>query len=334
MIQHNVGPTLMIGIPTLGRPVPLQWALNFKSMNAPINYNVDFNIVYGKEIGAARDGLAQAALDRKCKYLFFLGDDVVAPPHTLRQLIYRMENMPEVDVVGGVYCAKADPAAPLVFIENGQGSYWDWKVGEFFECTGLGMDCTLIRTSLFEKIPKPWFLTVDKDHFIDAKPNLESWTEDLYFLKKVRDAGGRIFCDASIICSHHDVYTGKSWNLPKDSLPMRQKGVDKNKKCLMLGPELKLDDDSYSVVRCTSESDSTADYRLEYSNLPFESGEFDFVVVTDFVLDINRHLPEWKRVSKGGAKIAVNIHPHLSVENICKVFSATANGSFIEIVNV
>src|SRR5258708_5219894 len=132
-VRHNVGATLMIALPTLGRPVPLQWALNFKSLNPPINYNCDFNVMFGKEIGFARNALAKAAVERGCKYLFFLGDDVVAPPHSLRQLIYRMENNSRVDVVGGVYCAKAEPAAPLVFKENGQGSYWDWKIGEFFE---------------------------------------------------------------------------------------------------------------------------------------------------------------------------------------------------------
>ena len=333
-VAHNIGPTLMIGIPTLGRPVPFEWALNFKSMSPPINYNVDFNIVHGKEIGYARNALAKAAMVRGCKYLFFLGDDVVAPPHTLRQLIYRMENMPDVDVVGGVYCAKADPPAPLVFIENGAGSYWDWKIGEFFECSGLGMDCTLIRTAIFTRLEEPYFLTVEEDGFIDAKNKVESWTEDLYFLKKVRDVGGRIFCDASIICTHHDVYSGKSYSLPKDSLPMRQKGATKDKKCLMLGPEIPLNDDSYCVVRCSQESDQKADYRVSYDNLPFETAEFDFVVVSDLVLDLERHLKEWKRVSKIGSKIAFNLHPHLLASALCLIYKGTVNGSFIEIINV
>lgn len=330
-VKHNVGPTLMIAIPTLGRPVPLQWALNFKSMNPPINYNCDFNIVYGKEIGYARNKLAKAALERGCKYLFFLGDDVVAPPHSLRQLIYRMENTPEIDVVGGVYVAKADPAAPLVFKGNGQGSYWDWKIGEFFECTGLGMDCTLIRTDVLKKIPEPWFLTVDTDSFVDAKPAAESWTEDLYFCKKVTDIGGKIYCDAAIICEHHDVYTQKAWTLPKDSLPMRQKGVTKDKRCLLLGSNLNLVDESYDITRCTEESDPTADYRVDYSYLPFESDQFDFVVVNAPVLNIRQHIGEWKRVAKPGSKIAINLHPALSRSYCIKEFVAVENGDFIEI---
>ncbi len=330
-VKHNVGATLMIGIPTLGRPVPMDWALAFKSMNPPINYNVDYNIIFGKEIGNARNGLAKAAVERKCKYLFFIGDDVVAPAHALRQLIYRMENMPDVDVVGGVYCAKADPAAPLVFIENGIGSYWDWKIGEFFECSGLGMDCTLIRTSIFSRIAEPWFLTVDKDKFLDGQNSVESWTEDLYFCKQVRDAGGRIYCDGSVICDHWDVYGNRVYRLPKDSLPMRQKGVTKDKRALLLGPEISLVDESYDITRCTESTDPKADYRLEFSNLPFDEAQFDFVVVSDYVLDIGRYLPEWKRVAKPGSKIAINLHPHLSLAAACSAFSATQNGSFIEI---
>ena len=331
-VAHNCGPALMIGIPTLGRPVPLQWALNFKSMSPPINFNCDFNIVFGKEIGFARNELAKAALKRGCKYLFFLGDDVVAPSFTLQQLIYRMENIPNVDVVGGVYCSKSTPPAPLVFDGNGKGSYWDWKIGEFFKCTGLGMDCTLIRTELFERIPEPWFKTVKDDNFLDGENRVEEWTEDLYFLKKAADVGAGIYCDASVICEHWDVYANKAYLLPKDSLPMRLPGIHTDKRCLMLGAELGLADTSYSTVRCSQENDRLADYRLSFDNLPFESNEFDFVCVTDCVLDIDHFLPEWLRVAKSGAKIAFNLHPRLSSEYLLahNDFKFELNGSFIE----
>lgn len=331
-VKHNVGPTLSIAIPTLGRPIPLQWALNFKSMSPPINFNCDFNIIVGKEIGHARNALAKAAIERGCKYIFFLGDDVVAPPHTLRQLIYRMENAPGVDVVGGVYCAKADPPAPLVFNGNGAGSYWDWKIGEFFKCTGLGMDCTLIRTEIFSKLEEPWFKTVDVDKHIDGENGMEAWTEDLYFLKKVGDVGGGIYCDASIICDHWDVYGNKIYRLPSDSLPMRLKGVDKNlKKCLMLGPALAISDE-FSVTRGSeNQCDFTADYRLQYGNLPFDADEFDFVCVTEPILQVESHFGEWARVCKPGGKVSffmdTRLNPLYFIEGALK---AKPNGSFLE----
>src|ERR1044071_3472269 len=127
------GPGLMIGIPTLGRPVPLSWAMSWRSLSPPINYNMNVMIVNGRAVDAARNEIALAALEKGSKYIFFLGDDVVVPNHTLRQLIYRLEHNPEIGVVGGVYCSKSEPAFPLVFRGNGNGSYWDWRIGEFFE---------------------------------------------------------------------------------------------------------------------------------------------------------------------------------------------------------
>lgn len=332
-VQHNSGPGMLFAIPTLGRPVPLEWALNFKSLNAPINFNVEFMIVPGQEIGKARNNIAKVALERGVKYLFFLGDDVVPPPHALRQLVYRLENNLEIGVVGGVYCAKADPAAPLVFIGNGAGSYWDWKVGEFFEVTGLGMDCTLIRTDVFRKVSEPWFKTVDEDAHIDGKPNVEAWTEDLFFLNKVcKETEYKVYCDASVICDHHDVYGRKVYRLPKDSLPMRQKGVTKDKKCLILGPDLKLSDESYDTIRCTLSYDPAADYRLDFTNLPFDEEQFDFVCVTEQVLHLNGSVKEWLRVCKSGSKVAFNLHPAINADWAIKEFGAQPNGSFLEVV--
>src|ERR1700685_3231683 len=102
-IEHNAGPGLVIGIPTLGRPVNLEWAMALKSMTPPINFNSVFQIIKGQPVDVARNSIAKFALDSGAKYLFFLGDDVVIPGYTLRQLIFRMEQDPELGVVGGVY---------------------------------------------------------------------------------------------------------------------------------------------------------------------------------------------------------------------------------------
>ena len=332
-VPHGSGPGMLFAIPTLGRPVPLEWALNFKSLNAPINYNVEYMIVPGLEIGVARNNIAKTALERGVKYLFFLGDDVVPPPHALRQLVYRMENIPNLGVVGGVYCAKADPAAPLVFKGNGGGSYWDWKIGEFFDVSGLGMDCTLIRMEVFRKLPEPWFKTVDEDGHIDAKPNVEVWTEDLYFLNKVaKETEYRICVDASIICDHWDVFGKRVYRLPKDSLPMRQGTTAAgSKKCLMLGPKLDVLPE-FDVVRGTQTYDPTADYRLDFNTLPFDTESFDFVCITEQILYLNGCVKEWLRLVKPEGKLAFNLHPAINADWAMREFRATPNGSFLEIV--
>jgi hypothetical protein len=297
------GPGLMIGIPTLGRPVPLDWALAFKSMNPPINYNSNFYLVKGKEVADARNEIAENAVKVGAKYLFFLGDDVVCPPHTLRQLIFRLENNANIGIVGGVYCCKCDPSFPLVFRGNGNGAYWDWKIGEFFEVSGLGMDCTLIRTEVFEKVSKPWFKTVDTDDYIDGKNSAEQWTEDLFFLNKVaKETEWKIFCDSAVICNHWDVYADRAYCLPPDSLPMRRLVTSKGKKFLLLGPvivENKPDD--VEVVKFSDNDEDPSDYRGSYNALPFDSGQFDRVIVHDSI-ELNESIThEVKRVTKVAA---------------------------------
>src|SRR5580693_8849782 len=264
----STGPGLVVGIPTLGRPVPLDWAMAFKSMNPPINYNSTIHLVKGKPVADAREEIAENALKIGAKYLFFIGDDVVCPSHTLRQLIYRLENNDSIGCVGGVYCAKCDPSYPLVFRGNGRGSYWDWKVGEFFEVTGLGMDCNLIRVSMLEKMSRPWFKTVDEDNFMDGENKCESWTEDLWFYEKMsKETDYKIYCDATVICEHWDIYNNRAYTLPVDSLPRRQLIVDaKKKKCLLVGyDELPnhTQDDQYTFV-AIHDGEVKCDYRVQY----------------------------------------------------------------------
>ena len=78
----------------------------------------------------------QKVLKEKAKYLFFIGTDVTVPPYAIRQLIFHLEHHPKYAIAGGIYCHKSPPQEPLVYRGNGQGPYWDWKVGEVFDVDG------------------------------------------------------------------------------------------------------------------------------------------------------------------------------------------------------
>ncbi len=290
---------IVLGIPTLGRPVSLAWASAFKSVHPPINYNMTVCQITGAPVAEARNAICEEALKLEARYVFFLGDDVVVPAHVLRQLIMRMENMPELGVVGGVYCSKSNPPAPLVFRGNGHGTYWDWKVGEFFEVTGLGMDATLIRTEVLKKLSKPWFKTVDTDQFADGINKADQWTEDLFFLHKMaEETEYKTFCDAAIICSHEDVFGGKSYTLPPYSLPTRRIPAKENEKRIIdigCGPIFR-DFDGIKPVRVDIRDECTPDYRCDVRELPFADGSFD-VVFSSHVLEHFRR-SEWESVLK------------------------------------
>ena len=329
--KDHAGPGIVIGLPTLGRPVPLEWAFAFKSLNPPINYNTIFQIVNGQEIGIARQSIAEFAVEKDAKYLFFLGDDVVIPPHTMRQLIYRLDQDPTIDVVGGVYCSKCEPSNPLVFRGNGHGCYWDWKVGEFFEVTGMGLDCTLIRVSALKGIEKPWFKTIDKDKYLDGNLQAEMWTEDLYFFDKLNSQGRKSFIDASVICEHWDVRSGKKYGLPIGSLPNRVMGVTKDKKCLILGDtpfEINpAEKDQFEIVRAGNKEGN--DYRVQYGNLPFAENEFDWVIVTEPKMELD--ITEWFRVCK--VKLSILYDKILQKEMILHAIPGSSiQGEFIEVM--
>lgn len=309
--EHNIG--ILWGIPTLFRPISLQWALAFKALNPPINFNTNFAIIPDERIDHARNKICKQALDTNAKYIFFTDDDTVPPAFALRQLIFRMEHQKELGVVGGIYFTKSNPSAPLVFRGNGAGSYWDWKVGEYFEVSGIGMGCTLIRTEILKEIPEPWFKTVDTDSFLDGENKAEQWTEDLWFCKQVLEkTNWKIYADASIICEHHDAVSRKSWGLPPNSLPTRQLVCEVGKKKILdigcgelVRQELA---DEGELVRVDIREEANPDYRCDIRQLPFGDGEFD-VVFSSHVLE---HLPrnefkstleEWIRVLKPGGEL-------------------------------
>lgn len=320
----STGPGLIIGIPTLGRPIPLQWAFAFKSLTTPINYNVNIHCVPGKEVAIARIEMAMNAIEKDAKYLFFLSDDVVPPAFAIKQLIFRMEQDEKLGVVGGVYCSKCDPAAPLVFRGNGQGSYWDWKVGEYFPVTGMGMDCTLIRVQVLKDLlakGSELFKTVDTDSFLDGINNAEAWTEDLYFFDQMEKLTPewKIFIDGGVICEHWDIYNNKAYTLPTGSLPMRQLMVPEDrKKCLIVGTNKPVDiaeKDQFEVVQFGQYEE--ADYRGEPNSLPFDA-VFDWVIVynSGFQLDNT----EWLRVLKPGGKLSIFYNPLIDLQKVINVY--------------
>lgn len=316
MIQKTAsGPGLLLCVPTLGRPVTLAWAMNFKSLHCPINFNMNVLTVYGKPIAEARNEAAKMAKEQGHKYLFFLGDDVIPYPNMIRQFVFRMEHDDNLGVVGGVYCSKSEPAAPLVFKENGRGSYWKWRAGEYFECSGLGMDATLIRTDIFNHISEPYFKTVDEDKFDDGENSADQWTEDLYFCKKVVDETSfSIFCDASILLAHVDVYSDKAYTLPIDSYPVMQVSTEEKKgKALDIGcgPINRASEfPEHQLVRVDIREEVNPDYRCDVRSLPFKDKEFD-IVFSSHVLEhfprneTSKVLKEWTRVLKEDGKLVL-----------------------------
>lgn len=304
---------LMVAVPLTGRPLPPAFTWAYANLHPPMCYNVIYATNFDQHkavipmlVADARNWFCEQAKANKCRYIFFIDEDVTPPPHALRQLIYQAEHHPEAAIIGGIYCHKAEPPMPMVFRGNGAGPYWDWKVGEFFEVTGIGMGCTLLRVDALDKIEKPWFKTVDNmDRFWDGIPQAETWTEDLYICKKLTDAGLKIYADSIVLAEHWDMKTIKPTTLPPHCLPLRRAGVQKgDKKIVDLGAgENPYETDEGQVLKVDVRDEVRADYRADLRKLPFATGEFDIVFSSHTLehfsrAEVNEVLDEWIRILK------------------------------------
>jgi methyltransferase family protein len=305
-------PTLAIGVPFSGRPLPPELPLNFKNCTPPMNTNVVMFEMIGQPIDKARNYFAEQAIAHKSKYLFFWDEDVLLPAHALRELMYVMNNWPQIGVVAGIYCLKSQRPEPLVFRGKGKGPYWDWKVGELFEADAVGMGCTLLRTEIFEDMKKPWFNTVDKyDAYLDNIPMGEQWTEDIWFCTHLKEqTKWKIFAHGGLIMPHLDVRTGRRYELPPDSKPARHLLLPVGaKKILDIGPgeagKLKTNE---GTVVSVDIREGVADYRCDFRKLPFATEEFDIVFSSQNLEHIRRSevsstLDEWIRVLKAEGEL-------------------------------
>lgn len=308
--------TLALCVPWTDRPLPPELPLAFKGCAPPMNSNTIYFETHRRNIDDARNWFAEGAIQHNAKYMFMWDEDVLVPPHALRELCYVMDNWPKVGVIGGIYCLKTDRPEPLVFKSAGSGPYWDWKVGEVFECGAIGMGCTLIRTELFKDIEKPWFRTVDDlSSYLDNVPAGEQWTEDIYFCKKVVESKKwKIMAHGGLVMPHLDVKTGRRYELPPDSKPARHLllAVGK-KKILDIGPgEAGPMKTNEGVVVSVDIRDVGVDYRCDFRKLPFANEEFDVVHSSQSLehiprRDVSSTLDEWIRVLKkdGELRLAV-----------------------------
>lgn len=195
---------------------PLEMIPAIAMQSWPTNTNMMISTVYGKDVDAGRTESVKKALEHGMKYVWFIDDDTVPPVDAGRSLLYLLEqNGPalggKVMVAGGIYTTRSSPPEPIVYMEQGAGSYWGWKCGETFKCWGIGTGCMMINLEVFEHLEEPWFQTT-----MEAE---KKETDDLFFCQKVSAAGFEIMAHGGILCHHYDMQYGAVYMLPRASAP-------------------------------------------------------------------------------------------------------------------
>ena len=162
-------------------------------------HDVMFEAVKGYDCALARITSCKKALEYGVEWVWMVDSDTVPPPDALSKLLEH-----DADVVLGYYQWKNRERGRTCVAKNGGWSRW--HTGDelralagagvtLVEVQGGGLGCALVRTSVFGKLPQPWFRWV-------VRPDGTETGEDIYFCDMLRGAGVPIFADTRVACGY------------------------------------------------------------------------------------------------------------------------------------
>jgi hypothetical protein len=179
-----VGPG-MVGVPIL----PWMWAEAVGSLlqlqqELPPGSRLEL-IGGASSIAAKRNGIVETFLrDPKLEWLWFVDSDMTIP----RGSFGRLWNH-HLDVVSGLYVRRSPPFG--LVLERLEGAPAEFQAGGLEPASMFGCGCLLVRRSVFERVPPPWF-----EH---PRPGEG---EDWYFCEKAKRAGIELWCDTGVQPGH------------------------------------------------------------------------------------------------------------------------------------
>lgn len=308
------GLMICVGIPSFGM-VSTHFMQARMSQQMPLVSSAIDKVVLNKPIADARNEIVEFALSQGAEYIYWLDDDVIAPPDAFMKL-YRHQK----DIINGVYWSKSVPPMPLMFRGHLSGPYWDWHVGDLVEIDAAGNGLTLVKTKVYreisQKIGDPWYST----NFASFKGVNESPlnnTEDVYFYWKAKRAGFKIWVDTSIQALHYDKGNQVMYGMPPFAPQANAAWEIKPPGSKLIadigaGYETQYFLDEGKVVRFDIREEVKPDVVCDVRYLPVPSETFD-IVHSSHTLEhfsyktADNVLREWSRVLKVGGELRLRV---------------------------
>lgn len=151
----------------------------------------------GVSIDNMRNKLAGHAINVKADIVLWLDNDMVFPSNMIQIMYEDLLDNPDVEAITGVYTWKAPPYVPHVYLKKtADGKRYavasKFPINALFPVEGCGFGCVMMKTSVFQRVPEPYF------EFIIGKDG-KRMGEDLGFCMK---SDMKMLCDSRLLCGH------------------------------------------------------------------------------------------------------------------------------------
>lgn len=304
------GVNVVVGIPSFGM-VSTYFLQSVKGQQFPLVSSATDKIVLNKPIADARNEIVEFALEQGANYIFWLDDDVIAPPDSFLRLYNHQK-----DIINGVYWSKSNPPMPLLFRNHLEGPYWDWHVGDLIQIDAAGNGLTLVKTDVYKKISAelggPWYST-EYSSFKGLTASPANNTEDLYFYWKARQVGYEIWADTSVQAYHYEKTTQVLYGMPPNAPQAQAAWAIKAPGMKLIadvgsGPVSPYMLDEGKVVSFDIREDVKPDVVCDVRHLPVPDETFD-IVFSSHTLEhfgwtsVGTVLKEWTRILKVGGEL-------------------------------
>lgn len=169
----------------------------------------------GRLTDANRGEIVKRFLDGESDWIFMIDDDTVPPKGVISHLMGLGR-----ELVGGVYYNTKPPYNPIAYYRREDGLYsavYDYIHGSMLQVDSIGMGCTLIHRSVFEKIMAGHTLFQRPNGSLMVVPNekiglSESfWQEPMNGNEVVWDDGGDYVWYLQKLVPLEDISDNRAW---------------------------------------------------------------------------------------------------------------------------
>ena len=174
-------------------PMLTEWLL---SLRWEVDFQTDIRLIHGLTGYAAPSN--RAAMDfmtTDCEWFCLVDNDVIPPLN----MLHILDTVPTDAAIIGPVChgGREDTIFPQAGVLIGENFTPVTGMPDLYEVMQVGGGCWFVHRDVFKKMEIPYFkLTFDPLTFAMTE------SDDIYFQRRARELGFRLFCDSHFICSH------------------------------------------------------------------------------------------------------------------------------------